>query len=261
MENKITTLEKISFLIPVYHGVSDFLVLLHSIEDFTQYRSEILVSFDDPKDWDEIEEKKEKINFVPIINKKRKYFSKNINQLARKATGDYLIISNQDIFFQSVSTYFFITDCIMAKIPFASPLIMDKKGKLSSAGLRWNLKNRDWFQTNTKITLKEEKSSWPFLPRPILPMTFTLIERKLFLEMGGLDENIFFSFEDVDFSLRLLKKGITPKIYKLAKVFHKGGETTKNADKKDFILASQKAFWEKWTKEEVSNILLKNYYE
>lgn len=57
---------------------------------------------------------------------------------------------------------------------------------------------------------------------------FFLTRRSLFDSLNGFDERFFVYYEEVDFSLRALKKGFTSYYLTNARAFHEGGGSSKN---------------------------------
>ena len=63
------------------------------------------------------------------------------------------------------------------------------------------------------------------------------VPKKVFQELGGFDERFFLYFEDMDFCLRLRKKGYRLKLFSQKQLIHLGGKS--HADKR-----SQKKFYD-----------------
>jgi len=261
MEERINKDLKFAFLVPVFKKINQATVLFSLIKKIPSFKTEILASFENIEDFLKYIRTREDLIDCAVVNRERKFFSKNINQLADLSRADYLVVSNQDVYFKPESISLFFEEIIKNNVLIASPIIKDPEGNLSSVGLMWNKEDKNWFKVINWLTGKEEESQDNFIPRPILPFTFIVIKKDFFFQMGKLDPDIFFSFEDVDFCLRALEKGQTPKLFKKAAVYHIGGETMENANKKDFILKSQAAFWKKWDYNKVSRLILEKYYE
>lgn len=67
-----------------------------------------------------------------------------------------------------------------------------------------------------------------------------MTRRCLFSEVGGFDENYFMYFEDVDFCLRIKKRGWKVAVHSGAKIFHKSGQSfSDNKRKKKYYYDSQ----------------------
>ncbi|MDP6922534.1 MAG: glycosyltransferase family 2 protein [Lutibacter sp.] len=61
---------------------------------------------------------------------------------------------------------------------------------------------------------------------PVLVGAFMFMERSVYLEVGGFDEDYFMYGEDIDLSYRVLKKGYQNYYYSAVRVLHYKGEST-----------------------------------
>lgn len=79
--------------------------------------------------------------------------------------------------------------------------------------------------------------------------SFMLVAKKLFIKLGGFDENYFMYLEDLDFCLRVKKRGYKILYFPSIKVKHFGGGSSKNEKGKINQQAwnfSKRYFCEKW---------------
>jgi N-acetylglucosaminyl-diphospho-decaprenol L-rhamnosyltransferase len=68
---------------------------------------------------------------------------------------------------------------------------------------------------------------------------FFFVRRNLFTDLGGFDERYFMYFEEVDFSLRALRKGAYSYFLKEAKVFHFGNASSNQVRAKRLYYSSR----------------------
>ena len=72
-----------------------------------------------------------------------------------------------------------------------------------------------------------------------------VIDKKVFEKIGFFDERFFMYFEDADFCLRAKQAGFSIKINPKVIINHR---LTKNTQKNNYVLASNKKFIDKWIK-------------
>lgn len=169
-----------------------------------------------------------------IVNPKNSGFGGGNNLGAQKALGEYLWLLNPDTEIIEGSPA-----QILSKLKSqpdlgaigACLITEDRKIQEWSTGTEinlWNLiKNNLGFLSSRKIweSQNERECAW-------VAGTSLFLSKKLFLEIGGFDENIFMYFEDVDLCRRIRQNGKKIVYYPTLKILHKCG-----------------ASWEGYTKE------------
>jgi len=90
---------------------------------------------------------------------------------------------------------------------------------------------------------------------PFITGICLLIPKKVLDKVGLLDEQFFFSEEDLDWSMRATDKGYKLIIAQDVFVRHFGGETTKKKSNDEFLSAQRNKLIAKWGKERVGEIV------
>ncbi len=86
--------------------------------------------------------------------------------------------------------------------------------------------------------------------------------KKVYDELGGLDEDYIYGLEDVDFSLKLHKKGYKTILAPNALLFHHESSTrVKSKDYEDNDKHNYKVFWSKWGNYLSKNMLLDKIHD
>jgi len=160
-------------------------------------------------------------NLKIILNKKNLGFAKAVNQGIKKAKGEYILVTNNDVVFDKdylANLINFLQNnpkagIVGGKVYFKKPC---SKNEVAFAGAKFN------FYTGILTCQKKErqagKTAW-------LPGCNMLIRRPLLEKTGYFDEKFFFYFEDVDFCLRARKAGFQVFYYPKAKLWHGEGKT------------------------------------
>ena len=160
-----------------------------------------------------------------IINAKNGGFGQGNNIGTREALGKYLLFLNPDTEiisgnFNEIREEFERNDEIGA----LSGQLMTEENNIQewSVGQRitfWDLvKNNLGFPSGRKVWESRGKKEVAWVAG-----TFFFIRRKLFLDLGGFDENIFMYFEDVDLCERIKKVGKKILYFPEIRILHKYG--------------------------------------
>ena len=89
-----------------------------------------------------------------------------------------------------------------------------------------------------------------------------LIDKKVYDELGGLDEDYIYGLEDVDFSLKLHKNGYKTLLASNALLFHHESSTRiKTKDYADNDKHNYNVFWSKWGNYLSKNLLLDKIHD
>ncbi len=238
-------------------------------EDFTekiQYpHYEIIVVDNDSRDGSIpfLEDIAENLLLKIIKNQKNESFSKSNNQAAEIADGKYLLLLNNDI----EPTYGWLNQ--MMKTALQSDDVGAVGAKLvypDCYGSRYNRK-RSYKVQHTGIAFREENGFIkPYNmgngetfqvkneqdePRAAVTAAALLVSRDKYLEVNGLDEGYVYGYEDVDFCLKLLKKGYKNIYCPKSLLFHYEfgtQESDKNKEVKKRRMNNRELFREKWGK-------------
>ena len=179
-------------------------------------------------------------NVKVIRNKKNLGFAKGNNQGIKTATGDLIMLLNSDTIVQKgaieklVNFYQKQED---KKIAF-SPLLLNKEGTIQE---EYYMKFPNLWQI---LFYHHPFCRWLFMKTPLkwriisrikkesfeveqLPGAALIAPKEVWQEVGGLDEDYQFLYEDVDWSWRAKKTGIKLFVLPEAKITHLGGGSWK----------------------------------
>jgi O-antigen biosynthesis protein len=198
-----------------------------------------------------------------IKNKKNESFSRSNNHAVEISKGDYLLLINNDVeptygwlnqmmksALQSdevgaVGAKLVYPDCYTSrynrrnsfKIQHSGIAFMEENGFIKP----YNMGKGDIFKVNDEM---DE-------PRAAVTAAALLVARDKYFQVEGLDEGYIYGYEDVDFCLKLLKKGYTNIYCPKALLFHYEfgtQESHKNKEVKKRRLKNKNLFQEKWGK-------------
>nr|WP_319374357.1 glycosyltransferase [uncultured Methanobacterium sp.] len=198
-----------------------------------------------------------------IKNKENESFSRSNNQGAEIAEGKYLLLLNNDV----EPTYGWLNH--MMKSVTQSDVVGAVGAKLvypDCSGSRYNKKNSFKIQ-HEGIAFKEEDGfvkpynrgngksfkikSKRDEPRAAVTAAALLVAKDKYFQVGGLDTEYMYGYEDVDFCLKLLKKGYNNIYCPKAVLFHYEFGTQENNKRKEikkWRLNNQRLFRERWNK-------------
>ncbi len=179
-----------------------------------------------------VQNPKFKINLIE--NKKNLGFAKANNQAIKQAQGEYILLLNSDTIvlnqaiektlnFMKMNKHIDIAGCrLLNKDKTIQPsvgqfptllnvfkmLFLDRLFK--KAGAAWSLTSPN----------KIKQVDW-------LTGAFMMVKKEVFNQVGGLDENIFMYFEEVEWCYRAAQKDKQVFFYPNAKIIHLGGGSSK----------------------------------
>ena len=253
----------VSIIIINSNGVKHLRRLFKDFTEKIQYPNyEIIVVDNGSKDGSLVflEELGTKIPLKIIKNKKNESFSKSNNQAVEIARGEYVLLLNNDV----EPTYGWLNQ--MMKSALGSEDVGAVGAHLvypDCSGSRYNRKKSFKIQ-HTGIGFREENGFIrPYYigngddfhiddedkVRAAVTAAAMLISRDKYLEVGGLDEKYLYGYEDVDFCLKLHKKGYKNLYCPRAVLFHYEfvtSESDKSKEVRDRHLNNQELFKEQW---------------
>ncbi len=185
-----------------------------------------------------------------ISNQENIGFSRANNIGVSKSSGDFILILNPDIILAE-DTLLKVLDFVEKKNNFGAlgVKMIDGTGKylpeskrniptvkISSQKLRGITKNyyANHIDENENADVE------------VLTGAFMLMKRKIYIEIGGFDEDYFMYGEDVDLSYKLLNKGFKNFYFGNTTIIHyKGESTTKNIDYVKNFYGAMQIFYKK----------------
>ena len=180
-----------------------------------------------------------------IENKENVSFSKGNNDAVKIANGDYILLLNNDIEptcgwlneMMGAIVYNKNVGAVGAKLLY--PYIHEKNKHQYSFSIQhagdifiekikpdcqYGALNRNKF--STEIFSKELLGNKKCL---LVTGAVLLIKKEIYLELGGLDEDYWYGYEDIDFNLRLYEKGYNVILSNSALLFHHESATPRES--------------------------------
>lgn len=136
-------------------------------------------------------------------------YSWSTNRAAERARGDYLVFLNNDIvLIEDILPPMLATAQAAGGIVGIRQLRADRDGvpvghiHHVGVGFRWHPARRFWNPFNLEPGPLEADHARETVEMAVLTGAVMMVERRLYLELGGHDESYFYGFEDVDFCLK-----------------------------------------------------------
>jgi GT2 family glycosyltransferase/glycosyltransferase involved in cell wall biosynthesis len=243
--NKFTSIITLTF-----NGLKYTKELIESIQKNTAENYELII-VDNASSDDTIEYLKEleknHNNFKIIFNKKNLGFPAGINQGINQASGDYLLIVNNDV----VVTKNWLKRMIQVaesnpQIGMVGPI----SNYVSGVQLDKGAKYKSISEMNSYAKKISKTNKGQILEFPRVAFLCTLIKKEVTEKLGGLDE-IFTpgNFEDDDYCLRAQLSGFKTVVAKDVFIHHHGSKSFKASGEKQYgerLKINKKKFIDKW---------------
>ena len=195
----------------------------------SKYLNFKVILIDNQSDKLKISKFKWKKKIHTILNKSNEGFAKANNQgieYALKNNFDYVLILNNDTIIKSNLILKLIEISQKRNLLAIQPLVLNQYGnKVWNGGGKIN----NFFGTFRTIKTKENS----FKNIEWFTGCCCLFDIELFKEIGMFDEKFFAYYEDVDFSLRILKKGIRIGFTDETHLYHYGSVSSKSKNNFD----------------------------
>lgn len=209
----------VSIIIVNYNGRSYLEECFASLMKVTYPNYEIIIVDNNSSD-DSIEFVKNNFPKIMIIKLEKNYgFAEPNNIGAKNARGDFLLFLNNDTIVEPN----FVSELVKvitqnSKIAICQSLLLKPNGDIDSSGDFVDIYGRA-FNSRNKVTSVQRILS--------ARGASMLINKKIFQELGGFDENFFASFEDVDLGWRACICGYDVMLVPNSIVYHEGSQTIK----------------------------------
>ena len=142
-------------------------------------------------------------------------FSVGNNQAARAAHGDYLLLLNNDA---EVEPFTIAAMWARRAARLVGSLSVHPVGRVVTH--HGGVFTADGVPIHEGRGQKRPEEYTSDLPASWVTFACALVERRLWVELGGLDESYFYAYEDVDFCLRAAELGVSPVVAFDARVLH-----------------------------------------
>lgn len=268
----------VSIIILNRNGLKHLKTLFKDFSKKTNYSNfEIIVVDNDSSD-DSVKFLKElsNLNIRIIENKENVSFSKGNNDAVKVAKGEYILLMNNDIeptfgwLNELMGTIIYNDNVGAVGAKLLYPYIKNSKQQkysftIQHAGdiLRENINNGCLYEAhNQNKFLEDVFDSSVSVNRKCLLVTgaVLLTKKEIYDELGGLDEQFWYGYEDVDFNLRLYQRGYDVIFASAALLFHHESATPK----KSRYLNNHHVLCKKWSKFLFKELLIdkiqKNYF-
>lgn len=215
--NKKKGNDKISVLIPVYNNIRYTLLCLQAIEKDNSNDIDYQIIIIDDHSTEKIEDnllrmvsEKIKKRLIILRNERNFGFAQSINRGVAEAAGDILLLLNNDVFVTKGWMEALLSaldkgdgDIIGSKLLYPDGTIQHAGGvfyndEKQKTTLPYHIYRG--FPNNFIGVNKQRRFNW-------LTFACTMLTRRVFEEVGGLDDAFLNSYEDVDLCLRAVKKG------------------------------------------------------
>lgn len=252
----------VSIIILNRDGIDHLRLLFKDFDEKTNYSNYEIIVVDNASEDDSVEYLKSlDLPITVIENEENVSFSQGNNDAAKIANGEYILLLNNDI----EPTYGWLNE-MMGTIVFDDnvgavgakllyPYIDDVEGQKYSFTIQHvgdifreaNIEDGCLYQPNNQNKYSEDifDSEISVNKKCSLVTAAVYLTRKdLYLELGGLDEQYWYGFEDVDYNLKLHKAGYDIILATAALLFHHESATRK----KTRGLSNHKVLCTKWSK-------------
>lgn len=221
----------VSIIIVNFNGKKNLKNCLNSLLKIDYPNYEIILVDNNSSD-DSIEFVKNNFPKIMIIKLEKNYgFAEPNNIGAKNARGAFLLFLNND----TTVDPNFISELVRvitqnSKIAICQSLLLKPNGDIDSSGDFVDIYGRA-FNSHNKVTSVQRILS--------ARGASMLINKKIFQELGGFDENFFASFEDVDLGWRACICGYDVMLVPNSIVYHEGSQTIKKISS-DLVFHSTK---------------------
>jgi len=212
---------KISIISPTRNRKNKLIRCLKSIEslDYPKDKLEVIIVDNASNDGTTSVVKKEFPKVKIIENEYNLGVSTALNIGIKESSGNFIFIFEDDLVLEK--------GCLKKLVTFS----LENPKIIAAGGLfYYNKKNRirnlggkiNFFTSKIKIRGKDEiyRNQYGHSEADVVGGATLLINRKIFEEIGYFDERFFWSYEDLDWCLRLKKKGYKIIVLPEAKIFH-----------------------------------------
>ncbi|WP_238858720.1 glycosyltransferase [Clostridium sp. YIM B02569] len=225
----------VSIIVVNHNGADHLKIFFKSIIENIKYDAIELIVVDNAsndKSLDIINNYANNLDIKVIKNSKNETYSKANNQGAEIAKGEYFLFANNDIeVFEGWLEELLITCCNNKKIGVAGSLLFypecpkdspnkDKSFTIQHCGIKFNKTEERMVPYNYLNGKSPNESIKETTSIASVTGASLMVQRNKFFQVGGFTEEYIYGYEDVDFSLKLIKKGYTNYIVPSSMAYH-----------------------------------------
>ncbi len=245
---------KVFIVVLNYNGGNELRQCLDSVYRLNYSNLEVIVVDNNSADNSFERARKRFDRFHFIKNSRNLGFSAGNNvaiKWALEKGAEYIFLLNNDAIVEKNALSNLIEIAEKEKqIGIVSPIIYNKSGsKVWFLGGKinwWKMRTEHWQKAkpNRNKNKKTDNKNSHLRKTEYITGCAMLIKRKVFAEIGLLDEDFFLYYEDADFSLRAKRNGFGLGVVESAKVFH-SEKSSENAQKIYWLVLSGILFFRK----------------
>lgn len=154
-----------------------------------------------------------------------------INHCFQEAHGDWVLFVANDVRLDPDC----VTNLWKYRASLTQPILYQPNGAIDNTGLAWH-----WPGYGRRIRRYEPEGA-VLQSRPSFAATCFLLQRSVWQELGGFDETLGISHEDIDFALRLRAHGYGSFVNTEASALHLMGQTIGRVTRRDLSPAYRRA--------------------
>jgi O-antigen biosynthesis protein len=255
----------VSIIILNRNGIKHLKRLFTDFEENVQYPAYEFIVVDNAstdKSIDFLEDRSDDLHIKIIKNTENESFAKATNHAAKIAEGEYLLLLNNDV----EPTYGWLNQMMQTTLKSDDVGAVGAKLVYPDCSKSHHNKNNSFKIQHIGVAFKEESG---FIKpynmnktelfgdeehdelRAAVTAAALLVPKDKYWQVNGMDEKYIYGYEDVDFCLKLLKKGYKNIYCPKALLFHYEfgtQEKNKNKEVRNRRLNNQKVFRQKWNK-------------
>ena len=218
-----------------------------SAENFDENKTEIIV-IDNQSTDNSLDQLPNSSLLKVVRNKKNLGFGKASNQGASLAKGEYILFLNPDIKFSSPAILPALTKLKTANFHVLGIKQINNQGEVQRSCCRKPVLSTfinqtvGFYNISRRLFPSFKMVEWDHLESRLVDHvigSFYMLERDLFWNIGGFDEDYFLFYEDLDLSWRILEAGKKIYYYTEHEVLHLGGGTTNQIKAKRYYYSIQ----------------------
>lgn len=237
--------DKVSILIVTHNGANHLRNLLPRLVENTNYPNWELIVVDNASVDDSINYLhtfEDKLALTLIKNGQNESFSFANNQAANAATGELLVLMNNDLeplpgwleHMLSLHENEQHVGTVGAQLLYPDEPGEPLRNRIQHVGINFQHEQGEEKQENFFRPIHTQRGAPPLLgdlipptEHPALTAACLLIKKSLYLKVGGLDEQYVYGYEDVDLGLKVLRRGYRNLLCPQAVLIHHESSTQK----------------------------------
>lgn len=217
-------------IVPGYNGINDSIECLASVLSLSYPIDKLEIIFVDNASKDntpKILRRKFGMKIKIIELTQNVGYAKSFNIAQSKTKSDFLLILNNDVILESNSLKEMVKTLLKSKkYAVVGPKVYEYSERKLIQTFFGKIDKKTMHVNRTGIGVIDRGQYNKIIKCDYVAFCCTLIRRKALEDVGLLDENFFVYYEEVDFYLRLLKRGWEIVFCPNAEIWHKGARSS-----------------------------------